>query len=118
MSAYTRFTMRLTAALCVALLSTTASRAQEAIVEPTVTSVSAGNAATFTPTGGGEPAPVTIGMPLSHERVNVAADGQIMIYSPSGRGVVVVKGPASFAVRLGDTKLTFHLLSGRLAATS
>jgi hypothetical protein len=87
------------------------------VIPPMVTSVSSSGAATAR-SETGETSPVAFGMLLFGEQVDVASDQELMLYSPSGRAVLIIRGPASFATQVADQRLLVQFSSGRLMATS
>lgn len=95
--------------------------AQQEILEPIITAVSAPSVVHLTK-GDAKMDVKTITASetrsLNGHLVTVDPGQQVMIYSFTGRVVVVALGPAQFNVKLGEERIDFELLTGRLLAIS
>lgn len=80
---------------------------------PTVTALSDRGSVHWTPAGG-ERELLGAGIPVAGARLEVAAEQQVMLYSPAGEVVVIALGACRFDVRSEVDQVEFELLSGRL----
>ncbi|MBN2559726.1 MAG: hypothetical protein JXQ75_02185 [Phycisphaerae bacterium] len=89
--------------------------AQDELQFPIVTAVSADSAATWT-RDGGKPQPLAHSRTLDGERLRVADNQQIMVYSPSGEAALVILGPAELAVQVLNDRINVEFVHGWLIA--